>query len=327
MKLRLLHPLWTHLPSMAALAILIGALLSSGNMPAEAPVHFGPGGAPDRYGSPWAVFGLVIVLSAGFIILSIRLDELWARQERQKTFNHFSLLDELIVGAMTGHALGYLNLILQEQVLYAAPVREMLWLSLPAVAAALVLERLRPYTGQPERLDPEDATALRRVLARTTRSGLAFAYSDIQNPAYVSLLSLLLPAGIFVAAVLQAATMPVWSTLLLVLTSVLLASLYGGLRTSVTREYITIHVGTPGYRVLRLRPADVADVRLRPFMPLKEFGGYGVRANREMSAYYLSGGTGVLLTMRDGQKHLIGSNHPERLAAVIGAAAGLPAES
>lgn len=159
------------------------------------------------------------------------------------------------------------------------------------------------------------------------RSGFAYVYSDIQNPAYVSLLSIVLPAVMFVAAVLQAATMPVWSTLMLIVIGILLASLYGGVRAHVTRERITIHMGMPGYRVLRLSPAEVADVRLRTYMPLKEFGGYGVRTNREMTAYYLSAGTGVLITTRDGKRHLIGSNHPERLADVIRAAAGLPAVS
>ena len=121
--------------------------------------------------------------------------------------------------------------------------------------------------------------------------------------------------------------MPVWSTVMLIVIGILLASLYGGLRTNVTHERITIHVGTPGYRVLRLSPAEVADVRLRTYMPLKEFGGYGIRTNREMTAYYLSSGTGVLMTMRDGKKHLIGSSHPERLADVIRAVAGLPTVS
>jgi len=203
----------------------------------------------------------------------------------------------------------------------------MLWFIVPAVAGALVLERLRPYTGQPEHLDTEDTTQFRHNLTRTMRSGFAYVYSDIQNPAYVSLLSIVLPAVMFVAAVLQAATMPVWSTLMLIVIGILLASLYGGLRTHVTRECITIHMGMPVYRVLRLSPAEAADVRLRTYMPLKEFGGYGVRTNREMTVYYLSAGTGVLITTRDGKRHFIGSNPPERLADVIRAAAGLPAVS
>ena len=98
MKLNLSHPLWTHIPSVASLAVLIVALVSAGALPVDAPVHYGPGGQPDRYGSPWAAFALIVGLSIGFIILSVWLDELWARQERTKTFNYFALLDDITVG-------------------------------------------------------------------------------------------------------------------------------------------------------------------------------------------------------------------------------------
>lgn len=134
-----------------------------------------------------------------------------------------------------------------------------------------------------------------------------------------------LRSATFEFSALRATTVPILATLLPVVVGFLLASVYGGPRTNVSRERITLHIGTPGYRVLRLSPAEVADVRLRTYMPLKEFGCYGIRKNREMTAYYLSAGTGVLMTTREGKKHLIGSSHPERLADVIRAVSGLPA--
>ena len=140
MKLNLSHPLWTHIPSVASLAVLIVALISAGTLPADAPVHYGPGGQPDRYGSPWAAFALIVVLSIGFIILSAWLDELWARQEGRKTFNYFALLDDITVGAMAGQGLGYLRQIEQAAGTYSRPTQEMLWFLIPAVAGALVLE-------------------------------------------------------------------------------------------------------------------------------------------------------------------------------------------
>jgi hypothetical protein len=36
-----------------------------------------------------------------------------------------------------------------------------------------------------------------------------------------------------------------------------------------------------------------------------------------MKAYFLTGNMGVKLTLSDGKRYLIGSDHPERLAAVI----------
>lgn len=115
MKINLSHPLWTHIPPVASLAVLIVALVSAGALPVDAPVHYGPGGQPDRYGSPWAAFALIVGLSIGFIILSVWLDELWARHERRKTFNYFALLDDITVGAMAGQGLGYLRLVKQAQ--------------------------------------------------------------------------------------------------------------------------------------------------------------------------------------------------------------------
>ena len=108
MKYKLIHPIWTHLPATAALAILIGFIISAGPLPEEVPIHFGFDGEPNRYGSPWSSFGLIIGLSVFFILLSIFLDELWARQEKSKTFNWLSLMDDIVVGAITGLEIGYL---------------------------------------------------------------------------------------------------------------------------------------------------------------------------------------------------------------------------
>lgn len=52
MRTRLAHPLWTHLPAVAALVVLVIYLTTNGPLPAEAPVHFGFSGVADRYGYP-----------------------------------------------------------------------------------------------------------------------------------------------------------------------------------------------------------------------------------------------------------------------------------
>ena len=63
--------------------------------------------------------------------------------------------------------------------------------------------------------------------------------------------------------------------------------------------------------------SDITNIETHSFSPLKDFGGYGIRINREMKAYFLTGNMGVKLTLSDGKRYLIGSDHPERLAAVI----------
>src|SRR5512136_175901 len=96
----LIHPLWTHLPAIAALLIMIGYLIFSSPLPAQAPVHFGFNGVADAYGSPWLFLGVTLGISLFFIGLSVFMDDLWARQEKKKSFNWFSLLDEIVVGWM-----------------------------------------------------------------------------------------------------------------------------------------------------------------------------------------------------------------------------------
>ena len=95
------------------------------------------------------------------------------------------------------------------------------------------------------------------------------------------------------------------------------------MRTTVTRERITVRFGTPGYPVLRLSPSDIVEAGLRPYLPLQEFGGYGIRRNSRMTGYFLKGGVGVEIATRQGKRVLIGSDHPERLAEVVRAVAGL----
>jgi uncharacterized membrane protein len=103
MRIKLVHPLWTHIPALAILVVLIIYIATAGELPAKAPVHFNTEGVADSYGSPLLVFAFTIGLSAGYIILSVFLDELWARQESAKAFNWLSLLDEIVVGSMGGN--------------------------------------------------------------------------------------------------------------------------------------------------------------------------------------------------------------------------------
>ena len=114
------------------------------------------------------------------------------------------------------------------------------------------------------------------------------------------------------------------SSILLIAVAILLVIPYGGLRTLVTRHEITVRFGILGIRVLRLKMEDITVVEMHEFAPLKDFGGYGIRFNREMKAYYLRGNRGVKLTVTGGKKYLIGSDFPERLGTVIGAVSSTP---
>ncbi|MBI4332395.1 MAG: DUF1648 domain-containing protein [Chloroflexi bacterium] len=320
MNTRFLHPVWTHFPATGALVVLLAYLAVAGPLPAQVPVHFSWGGSPDRYGSPWAVFGTTAGLSVIYILLSFLLDELWARQEAGKTFNWLSLFDELVVGALSGMGLGYLRSVVAGDQSFTFPWNEVLVVGGGAVALAVLLELVRPFKAQEQRVTIDETTAFAAGLGKRLQAGGAFVYFDVQNPWYMTLLAALLPVVMLAGALLSWSSEP-WAAALLAALGVLLFLFNGGQRTAVTREEVRVRYGIPGLTVLRLAATNIASVKLHRFAPLRDFGGYGIRFNREMRAYFLSGNQGVLLTTAGGRKYLIGSNRPERLAAVIRAAA------
>ncbi len=321
MNRKLVHPLWVHLPAIAAFLVFLGYLIAAVPLPAEAPVHFSAGGTPDRYGSPWEVFGLLIALSVLFLVVSGLIDELWARQEKKKSFNWLAWLDDLTVGAMAGFGLGYLAFLNSGETVYSFS-GPWFW---PVLAGTTILgllaETLRPYRPCHEPLPPAETAGLEQELSRRIRNGQHFVYWDYQMPLYVNLLSILLPLVMFVSAYfswMEAA----WMSVLLVVVGLLMVVLYGGQRTLVTRDTVTVRWGIFGIPVLRLKTSDIASAELHRFSPLRDFGGYGIRFNREMKAYYLRGGAGVLLTLHNGKKYLIGSDKPADLLTVVQAVIG-----
>mgnify|MGYP001768199840 CR=1 FL=1 len=85
----------------------------------------------------------------------------------------------------------------------------------------------------------------------------------------------------------------------------------------VTRNEVTIRWGLLGLKVLRVATAEISGVEKHEFAPIRDFGGYGIRFNSEMKAFFLRGNQGVKLTTTGGRKYLIGSNSVDRLEAVI----------
>jgi hypothetical protein len=327
MRPRFVHPFWLHTPAIGALAVFLVLVFGAGPLPADGPTHFGPDGHPNAYGSPALVFLLLSALCAGFIALSFWLDELWARQESRKTFNWLTLMDEVTVGAMTGLGAAYLRVLAEPTPIftYGTPVGELLLFTLPTVAVAVYLELRRPYSPTNEQPAMVDTALLRKEMEQRMRQGDRFVYTDVQSPLYLKVLVVVIPLILFLSAALQAANQPLWSVVLMVALGILFLMMFGGLRTTVTRDAVTVHFGTPGIRVLKLAVSDIEQVTVRPFRPLAEFGGYGIRVGRTSTGYFLKGGSGVELVPRSGRRRLIGSDEPHRLAEVIRIAAGLPA--
>jgi hypothetical protein len=313
---KIIHPLWVHIPALAALVALIVYTIISLPLPAEAPVHFGTGGLPDRYGSPWEALGISIGLSVFFLLLSAFMDELWARQENSRTFNWLSLLDEIVVGAMTGINIGYLAFLNSGGTRFEFPWQ---WFALvcgASVLAAVILETMRPFRLYPGQVPAGENTVLKAEVADRIKSNSVFIYWDSQNPFYVSLLSTVLPLGMIITAVLTWSSQ-LWVSVVILVVGLLLVIPYGGQRNIVTRDALVVRWGIFGIRVLKLETSEISEAEIHDFSPLKDFGGYGIRFNREMRAYYLRGSRGVKITAIDGKKYLIGSDQPENLLSVI----------
>lgn len=316
MKIKIIHPLWTHLPAVAAFVVLIIFVITAGPLPARAPVHFGFSGLPNRYGSPWESLGVTIGLSLLYICLSIFFDELWARQEKTKSFNWLSFFDDIFVGLMVGVSLGYLSFLESGEDSFNFPWIYFGIVGGSTVLLALVSELMRPYRSYISPIVAEKTQALNVEITRGLKENMPFVYWDIQNPFYVALITVLLPLIMFIAAAISWFS-TLWVSILLIVVGLMMIIPAGGQRTLITRENISVRWGLLGLRVLRINVVDITRAELHQFSPLRDFGGYGIRFNREMTAYYLRGTRGVKITLKNGKKRLIGSDHPEQLLAVV----------
>jgi hypothetical protein len=317
MKTRILyHPWWTHLPAAALVAAMVVAVVQAVPLPASAGVHFGFNGQPDRYGSPWGVVAFVLGYSVFFLALSVFLDELWARQERRKTFNWMSWFDEAMVGFMAGMLTAYLAS------LRGGPALVMPWGAVAgtvlfAVLAAVLLEYRRSYVPGPVPAPSgEDTEGLALAVRENMAAGRQWAFVDVQAPWWSDLVVVLVSVLQMVAAVMVWPASP-WLSLLMLAIGLAIWLLYGGLRMVVLPDRVEVRLGLLGLRLLRIRAGEIAAVEVYSFSPLRDFGGYGIRINREMTAYFFRGNVGVKVRTANGKQYLLGSDHPERLAAVI----------
>ena len=321
MKNKLLHPLWVHIPAALVFITLVISIIIYGPYPSDAPVHFGTNGIPDRTGSPWEVIGITLGLCLFFIGLSVFFDELWIKQETRKTFNWFTFLDEIVVGAMTGFTIDYLRFLDSGAAEYHLSWVPIVLTAGAALLLGLVLERLRPFRPHPELAVPGESAELKAAISDKLERNAPFVFWDIQNPGWMSLVTVLLPIVMIVTAIFSW-TSEIWVSVVLLIVGLLLVLPNGGQRIMVTRNYLLVRWGLIGIKVLKLEMKDISSASLREFSPLKDFGGYGIRFNREMKAYFLRGSLGVLVETGNGKKYLLGSDRPEDLYTVLSTAAG-----
>jgi hypothetical protein len=320
------HPLWTHLPAALMIVGSVVVLLAAGPWPDKVPVHFGAGGRPNRWGSPWELAIFLVLLPAALMAGSAVLDEMWARYESRKSFNWMALVDECMVSFSAGFAVGYALSLPSFKDLWTVALEFWAIFGVAGVAAAAVLEWLRPWRPAPLSIQTEDTGSIESQIAEYSRTGRAWTYWETQNPLYLSVLVVLTCVWLAASTVVAWNQVP-WLVPLLVLSITLMLACYGGLRVSANPARIEVRLGVLGLRLLRVRVEDVVKAAVHEFSPLGDYGGWGIRYGRGGWAFFFRGRRGVRITTSAGKRYLIGSDHPDRLAAVIraaGAASGAP---
>jgi hypothetical protein len=316
MKASMKHPLWTHLPAAAVLGGLVASMVAAWPFPQRMPLHFDFYGRPDRYGSPWEA---VVVFSAVLLLLligSIALDETWARQETRKRFNWLGLLDELVIGFVGGTGIGAFALVAEGKTDFTFPWRMGVMLALAAVPAAAVLEVLRPH--RPSEHQPLGEAARVDDLVARIRAGGHWTWWESQNPWLMNLA--IGGGGAMILILTIALPVPLPIRILNLVVGTLLIGLCGGMRISLTPERLTVRFGLLSIPVFRVRLENITEAAEQEFSPLADFGGWGIRVNRQMWAFFLRGTRGVRVKTAKGKLYLIGSDHPERLTAILRAA-------
>jgi hypothetical protein len=315
--MKLHHPLWTHTPAVLLVAFIGSAFWRAWPLPDPTPVHFGAKELPDRFGASWemlvAFFGVALVMLG----ISVAIDEAWARQERErKRFNWFATFDEIGIAFLTALTLDYLATVAEPPFLLQLSWGRTFALVAGALALAVMVERRRPF--RPLKQVALDAIA--RGDVEGLELGERWAYWEAQNPRYTKWYIPLFGVGL-VALGIKSWGDNAWAPpLALVSGVVVLLLLTGGFRVEVKPTGVVLRAGLLGLPLLRLGKSDVAEAVVQTFSPLADFGGYGIRRNKEMLAFVLEGTTGVRVTTTEGKKYLIGSSQPERLATVIRAA-------
>lgn len=314
--MKLHHPLWTHLPALVMVLLMLVALVRVVSLPDPLPVDPDTSQRPDHSGAVCGIVALVFI-SLSWIGITVVWDELWARLEHRKAFNGWSLMDELVVGMAGG---GMLTAFLGR--VGAAsdfPFSVGFMWFIPAVATAAVLEALRPFRPMDERLSADDTGALEADIAQRTAAGERWTYWEMHNPGWQRA-AWLLAAVLTVAATLVPAGELPWQLLAVAGAALgLIVLLRGGLRVAVSSDRVQVRVGLLRFRLFDVKVADITDVRMDEFSPFRESRPLMWRWGAQPRACCLGTRHVVKLQTRQGKQYLIGSDHPERLAAVIGA--------
>ena len=234
----------------------------------------------------WEAVAALIITALPFIGASVAVDENWARREFAKRFNWLSLVDELVVASLAVLAIYYFEM-QRDRLLNI----EISWPTLAitcgvSILLAILLELLRPWHPV-EDLRTVEILAQEEDIHRYITSGQQWIYAERQNSKWINV-------GIIAFSILMFACAydswnlenpPAFFTCLLL--AVLVFAFWGGFLITVSETQVTVGFGLLAIRLLRICIRDIAEAVIHEFSPLQDFGGVGVRFNREMKGFFL----------------------------------------
>mgnify|MGYP000495026922 FL=1 len=100
-------------------------------------------------------------------------------------------------------------------------------------------------------------------------------------------------------------------------TTLALSFLFASLKTTYSKQGISISFFPFMLRKRTIEWKDILSVEIRSYSPLKEFKGWGVRFSKNGRAYTTQGKIGLQIELKDKQKILIGTQKADDLADYI----------
>ncbi|KQO97057.1 DUF1648 domain-containing protein [Leifsonia sp. Leaf264] len=251
----------------ASVALMISWLP---RLPDPVATHWGPSGEPDGFGSPWTAIGLLAGIGVTFSLLmtytALRAVARGAAPSSVRLTVVFSPVFAVLLSVIIAGTLG-----MQVDLDDATEAGGVFWIFAAAVIAAAVTGLLvwlvLPSRGSnPPTPTPEPAVALepgeRAVWTRTVSAPRPV----LTVPIAVGALGLV---PVFLDPEMW------WSSALLVLLAAVIALLLVA-RVTVDASGLAVR-SLLGFRMLRVRLADVVSAAAVEVDPLAEFGGWGIR--------------------------------------------------
>ena len=103
----------------------------------------------------------------------------------------------------------------------------------------------------------------------------------------------------------------------LIMLPVMALFLFMRLETQIKEDGIYVRFFPIHFKFRRFVWAEIAEVYVRQYSPLAEFGGWGLRYGLKGKAYNVAGNQGIQLVFKSGNHLLIGTQKPEAAAEAL----------